>query len=290
MGRRYSWRMDPVASVAETARLVAIYRALESERPDALFRDPWARRLAGERGDALARRHASIPAWPMITRTRLIDDYVRGSIADGADRVVNLAAGLDMRAYRLDLPAELRWYEADLPEVVAAKESVIGDLDAQCHVVRRGIDLRDATLLEAFLDEALEGSLHAVVITEGFLVYLPEVAVRDIAQRLHCRPQVAWWVTDVASPKVRRRLERQTRRSMGDDARFQFGPSNGVGFFEPLGFRAASCASLLHEAARLKRLPFLLDLLARTVLPAADPAGERDWSGVARLLRVAGEP
>ena len=280
---------EPTASIAETARLVAIYRALESERPDALFHDPWARRLAGERGEALARRHARIPSWPMITRTRLIDDYVRASIADGADCVVNLAAGLDMRGFRLKLPRALRWFEADLPEVVAAKEKLIGNVDERCHVVRRGTDLRDPARLESFLDEALAGSRRAVVITEGFLVYLPEESVRDLAQRLRRRAQVSWWVTDLASPKVRRMLERQTRRTMGDDARFQFGPSNGVEFFESLGFRAASCASLLHEAARLGRLPFFLNLLARTVVPAADPSGRRNWSGVVRLERVDGE-
>lgn len=40
--------------VSDTARWVAMDRALESERPDALFRDPYARRLAGTEGAALA--------------------------------------------------------------------------------------------------------------------------------------------------------------------------------------------------------------------------------------------
>jgi O-methyltransferase involved in polyketide biosynthesis len=39
-----------IASISDTARWVAIYRAMEFERPDALFHDPYARRLAGERG------------------------------------------------------------------------------------------------------------------------------------------------------------------------------------------------------------------------------------------------
>ena len=42
-----------ITHVSDTARWVAIYRAMESERPDALFRDPYARRLAGPRGEQI---------------------------------------------------------------------------------------------------------------------------------------------------------------------------------------------------------------------------------------------
>src|SRR5215218_10081906 len=62
----------PIENVSDTARWVAYYRALETERPDALFRDPYARALAGARGAAIA---AALPggraaAWSLIVRTR----------------------------------------------------------------------------------------------------------------------------------------------------------------------------------------------------------------------------
>jgi O-methyltransferase involved in polyketide biosynthesis len=44
----------PIATLSDTALLTAYARALESERPDALFRDPYSRQLAGDRGEALA--------------------------------------------------------------------------------------------------------------------------------------------------------------------------------------------------------------------------------------------
>ena len=279
--------MDALAaSIADTSRLTAMFRAHESERSDALFHDPWARRLAGERGDEIARRNTRIPAWPMITRTRLVDDYVLAAIADGADRVVNLAAGLDMRPYRLPLPGELTWFEADLPGLVAAKDQIIAGTAPRCRVVRRGVDLRDPQVRAAFLDEALASSARAVVVTEGFIVYLPDEHVRDLARALHARSPVAWWITDVASPKVRRMLERQTRHTFHDEARFQFAPADGVRFFEPLGFRAQASSSLLHEAARLRRLPIFLRLFARGPVPEADQSSPREWSGVVRLVRT----
>jgi O-methyltransferase involved in polyketide biosynthesis len=45
----------PIKNVSDTARWVAVYRAMEAERPDAIFRDPFARRLAGERGEEIVR-------------------------------------------------------------------------------------------------------------------------------------------------------------------------------------------------------------------------------------------
>jgi O-methyltransferase involved in polyketide biosynthesis len=42
--------MALIRNVSDTARWVAMYRAQESARPDALFHDPWAERLGGDRG------------------------------------------------------------------------------------------------------------------------------------------------------------------------------------------------------------------------------------------------
>jgi O-methyltransferase involved in polyketide biosynthesis len=81
---------------------------VESARPDALFHDPLADRLAGERGRAIV---AAAPrtirnGWFLVARTKVIDDVIIDAIADGCDRVLNLAAGLHTRPYRLDLPSD----------------------------------------------------------------------------------------------------------------------------------------------------------------------------------------
>lgn len=85
---------ESVRSVSDTALWVAAYRAEESERPDALFSDPLARRLAGERGFRLldAMPNGRRFAWPMVIRTVLFDTLLRDRIAAGTDVVVNLAA------------------------------------------------------------------------------------------------------------------------------------------------------------------------------------------------------
>jgi methyltransferase (TIGR00027 family) len=96
-------------NISDTAHWVAMYRALESERPDALFRDPFAMRLAGERGARIAEGHtfAQRNAWSFVARTVLFDRFISDAVAQGADMVVNLAAGLDARPYRMALPSHL---------------------------------------------------------------------------------------------------------------------------------------------------------------------------------------
>src|SRR4029077_6576743 len=101
-----------IRNISDTARWAAVYRARESERPDALFRDPFARRLAGERGEQIAETlHVAEHAWSWVTRTYLFDQYITEQIQQGVDLVVNLAAGLDARPYRMALASSLRWVE-----------------------------------------------------------------------------------------------------------------------------------------------------------------------------------
>src|ERR1700720_3770251 len=96
-----------IRNISDTARWAAVYRARESERENALFRDPFARRLAGERGEQIAKARPlhEKHSWSWVTRTYLFDRIISEQIGQGADMVVNLAAGLDTRPYRMQLPA-----------------------------------------------------------------------------------------------------------------------------------------------------------------------------------------
>src|SRR5258708_20101648 len=88
---------SPITHVSDTARWVALYRAMESERRDPLFRDPYARRLAGEQGEAILRgmKQGRRWAWPMIVRTAVMDELILRAITrDGADTLLNLPPGL----------------------------------------------------------------------------------------------------------------------------------------------------------------------------------------------------
>src|SRR5262249_59278351 len=116
-----------IRNISDTARWVAVYRAGETDRTDAVFRDPFARRLAGERGEQIAASmsFAEKNSWPFVARTWLIDHVISNQVKLGTDMVINLAAGLDARPYRMNLPNSPQWIEVDLPEILAHKENVL---------------------------------------------------------------------------------------------------------------------------------------------------------------------
>src|SRR5215510_14050838 len=130
-------------NISDTANWVAVYRALESERPDALFRDPFARRLSGERGARIAKAAAFAErnSWSFVARTVLFDRFISDAVASGADMVVNLAAGLDARPYRMELPSNLQWIEVDLPDILAYKTNQLAGETPRCQLERVAADL-----------------------------------------------------------------------------------------------------------------------------------------------------
>lgn len=277
---------SPVSNVSDTARWVAVYRAWESARSDALFHDPFAERLAGEQGLRIAERmpRQARSGWPLVARTRLIDDRVAAALARGCDRVLNLAAGLDTRPYRLDLPASLPWIEIDLPALMAEKERLLEGARPLCRLRRIPADLTDPAARDAALDEALDGAGRALVITEGLLVYLDAGDVAALSASLLARPALATWVIDLASPGLVRMMGR-TMGALLANAPMKFGPAEGVGWFERRGWTVQDVQSIFHAAARWGRLPWFLKFFS--LLPEPDPRrlGHARWSAVVQLGR-----
>jgi methyltransferase (TIGR00027 family) len=275
-----------VSNVSDTARWVAQYRAMESARGDALFRDPLAARLAGARGraivDAAPRKLRS--GWSIVARTKLIDDLVVASIADGCDRVINLAAGLDTRPYRLPLPPSLTWIEADLPAIVEEKQRLLAGEKPACAVIREEVDLSEPGARWTFLSRAVGDRQKTLVITEGLLGYLDDGIVRSLANDLAARRGIRWWILDLFSPGALAMLK-ATRGHMAAPM-LNFAPPDGVGFFEALGWRAVEVQSIVRAAARFHRAP--LRVRPFTWLPDPDPRrlGHSRWFGVVRLARV----
>ncbi|MFQ6395528.1 class I SAM-dependent methyltransferase [Nocardia sp. KC 131] len=275
-----------VANVSDTARWVAAFRAAESARPDALFHDPLADRAAGERGRAIAARtpRLMLNGWSLVTRTKLIDDLILKAIAQGCDLVVNMAAGMDTRPYRLELPAELRWIEADLPELVAEKNTLLTGESPRCALTRTAVDLADPAARQQFLDKALSGAQRALVLTEGLIYYLSDDEVVSLAAALN-RPEIAWWALDVNNKAIVKRMGKATTELLAN-APWQFGPVDPLGFFTDLGWTADEVEPLVPAAHRFNRLPWFMKPF--TLFPQPDPRKPlenswKPWSAVVRL-------
>jgi methyltransferase (TIGR00027 family) len=276
-------------SVSDTALLVAAYRAAESERRRPLFRDPYARSLAGERGERLARElrlGLAFQAWPVIARTVVFDEVIlRLATAGSVASVLNLAAGLDSRPYRLDLPAGLRWIEADLPAILEHKERLLAAERPRCRLERVPIDLAEPVARRRLLDDVVSPTL---VLTEGLLVYLAAEDVSALALDLAGRPEARWWLLDLAGPAVLRWVERRPvgRQLAAANAAYRFAPMEGPDFFQARGWEPVEVRSSWAEARRLGRLPLALRSLEAATLP-----GERErYRDLARLVLLERPP
>ena len=245
----------PVRNVSDTARWVAIYRAMESERRDAIFHDPYARRLGGERGERIVREmpRGRSMAWPMIVRTAVMDEIVMRCVGEGARTVLNLAAGLDARPYRLDLPRDLRWMHVDLPDMLACFRDAMQGESARCDVEFHAVDLRDAGARQVLFADA--GSTGPVlVISEGLLIYLEADDVAALARDLHDVARARWWLFDLASPLLLQKFTRHLDRNLSaGNAPFRFAPSEGTAYFAPMGWREREFRSTWDESLRLRR-------------------------------------
>lgn len=247
-----------ITHISDTALWVACYRALESERPDALFRDPYARRLAGERGfqilDSFA-DHGKDLSWPLVTRTVVMDEIIMRHVSSGSvDTVLNLAAGLDARPWRLPLPASLRWYDADFADMIDYKLSVLGDEKPACQYIPARVDLSDGFARRELLREVGRTSRSVLVITEGLLVYLPADNVTNLARDLHDVGAMRYWLMDLASPALLKMLDKTRGKVLrAGNAPMVFGPAEGTAFFSPLGWHEIEYRAHMAEGIRINR-------------------------------------
>jgi len=226
---------SPIHSVSDTALWVAMYRAYESERHDAHFRDPFARRLAGERGEEIVRSlpGGRVMSWPMVVRTVVFDEFVMRLVRkEGADTVLNLAAGLDARPWRLALPQSLRWVDVDLPEILGYKQRELAGATPSCRYEARATDLRDPASRRALFGEIGGAANRVLVLSEGLLIYLAEEQVADLARDLAAPKSFRWWVMDIAAPELLKRLQKRWGRRLAEgNAPFRFAPVAGTKFF-----------------------------------------------------------
>jgi len=272
----------PIRHISDTALWVAVYRARESERVDAVFRDPYASKLAGDRGMQMA---AAMPfaerhAWSYVARTWLVDQVIERELLRGTDMVINLAAGLDARPYRMRLPASLRWVEVDLPETLNYKQEVLAAETPNCTVERVALDLRDNVGRRALFQRLGSEAKRVVVLSEGLLVYFTDQEVSLLAGDLAAQPSFRVWVTDLTSPALLKMLQKTIGGPLDRaGSPLKFAPREGPDFFAAYGWKTAETRSILHTAAKLKRLSFGMRLLS--LLP--DPAGrkpDKPWGGV----------
>lgn len=244
-----------VAHVSDTAFWVASFRARESEREDAVFRDPLARVLIGEKGEAIAKHLGGAPmmAFIMVVRTSAIDRLILSAVERGVDTVLNLGAGLDTRPYRMKLPSTLRWIEADFPSVIELKNDRLAAERPVCALTRVAIDLADREARRAFFSRVAANAGSVLVITEGVITYLTAEQAGRLAEDVQAEPKLRFWIQDYYS--LRARLSRPPWRKKMRAAPLLFQAPDWFAFFGKYGFRPLERISVASEARRIGRRP-----------------------------------
>jgi methyltransferase (TIGR00027 family) len=274
-----------VRNVSDTALWAAHFRAEESRRPDALFHDPYAEKLGAARGGEMA---GALPqglshAWAWVARTYLFDQILQKEITDGADLIVNCAAGLDARPYRMLLPSSLQWIEIDLPGILTYKKELLANDKPTCQLERIAVNLADTGERRRFFSAIGNRGQRGLVLTEGLLIYLSPEEVGKFAEDLSGVASLQRWILDMHSPRLLAMMQRNTGKALEKvGAPFKFGPAEGPEFFRPHGWAPIQVEGLLHTAARFRRPPPLLRLFAK-LFDVRSWKANRPWAGVCLL-------
>lgn len=172
--------------VSLSSRFMAAIRAIETERSDRLFEDPFAAQLAGSETITLiapkAKAYEDKGTPIVVVRTRFFDDFLMSSVSD-IPQVVILGAGMDTRAFRLPLPSGIHVYEIDQPEVIETKESILKNTLAKTnrHTIKANLRQPWSNLLR---EQGYRADIPSVWLVEGLLYYLSDLEVNNLLKTI----------------------------------------------------------------------------------------------------------
>jgi methyltransferase (TIGR00027 family) len=245
---------DLIRHISDTALWIAGFRAEETERPDAVFKDDLAAKLAGERGKRIvaATPHREDMAFAMVVRTTAIDRLILEAIALGVNMVINLGAGLDTRPYRMKLPPDLRWVEVDFPKLIDYKNSLLADQKPVCQLERIPADLSNEKQSKEIFKKLGTESQKALIITEGVVGYLENWQAARLAYDLHAIPSFKYWIMDIARGSLRKTHSKKLSKILKQTP-LRFDVEDPLKFFATDGWRVKDVIYILDEADRIGR-------------------------------------
>lgn len=211
--------------VVETLLLPLYFRAVESERPDALLKDEVAAALLRQMSFDFSRikqaKHDAESQVAIILRSREFDRHTQTFLAHCPEAVVvHIGCGLDARFERVD-NGKVVWYDLDLPEVIDLRREFIGVAGDRYHFLPYSIF--DTTWLNVV---SVHHDRPFLFLAEGVLMYFEEAQVKSLVQMLLDHFPGAELVFDAFSPFfVWANNRRVTRTQFG--ARCHWGLKHG---------------------------------------------------------------
>jgi methyltransferase (TIGR00027 family) len=122
----------------------------------------------------------SLPAanqYLVVLRAKQLDDWCADFLGRHPEAVVlHLGCGLDGRAFRLEVPASVRWFDIDQPSVIELRRRLYDDTERYQMI---GSSVTDPQWLAQ-----IPTGYPTLVVAEGLLMYLAEGEVRQLLARL----------------------------------------------------------------------------------------------------------
>ena len=166
----------------ETMLMTLSGRAMQSQWKNPILRDPWAEEAMRHIDYDISKTYKGVGSWSMwseigctiiATRAATFDLLTNRFLADHPDAIVlQVGCGMDSRAFRVDPPASVQWFDVDYPDVIDLRRQLFPERDAY-HLI--GAPLEDLR----WLDE-LPRDRPGLLIAEGVLHYLSEAEVKAL--------------------------------------------------------------------------------------------------------------
>lgn len=244
-----------LTDISDTALWIAAIRAQETARPDAIFRDPLAAKLAGTRGPEImsVMPHPEAMAFAMAIRTVAIDRLVLETVPLGIDTVINIGAGMDTRPYRLPLPRQLCWIEIDYPHVIEYKTAQLTGEKPNCQLQHIAADITQDTARRQLFADLGSRTKNALIITEGVIGYLTNDAAAALSRDLLAVPTFRYWIQDCSSGKRRRHQRARDLAKHLQYAPLQFTIDHPIPWFTGHGWNLHEKLHIMDEADRVHR-------------------------------------
>ncbi|OBG93292.1 hypothetical protein A5697_05380 [Mycobacterium sp. E3251] len=147
--------------------LVTLYgKALDSRRPDSILGDREADRAVRRLDYDFSSLHMRPrDQQSSAVRSKAYDRRVMRFLDGHPDCVVlHLGCGLDTRAYRVNPPTTVDWYDIDLPDVIALRRKLFEP--------RAGLHLLGASVTDPQLLDGIAREREVLVVAEGLTPYL----------------------------------------------------------------------------------------------------------------------
>lgn len=174
-----------INEIGATAFIIAGIRALEDERDEPMFSDPYAELFLNEelreRAKQLTQVHFAVGD-AIRLRTVAFNTVVENSIKQGVRQVVTLGSGFDMR-HAIFATKRVQFFEVDQEAVLKFKASVLAEKGIKgCKAIC--CNYLEADLPDELMRAGLDPDQETLIIWEGNTMYLPSELIMGFLSRL----------------------------------------------------------------------------------------------------------